>query len=198
MSNNCETQTKSEIDEQNQKKIQESICYHIKAETPFIKCNRFYLMKDDKILYMAKLKYDNIYIGDGDNFHIGRKNKKGKNHIERDLRGFNVVKSDDQEFKIKYSKNGERFPLKATFLNNGKKIRWMTKDAEYREFCKSENDHKPRNSKRNIILMNHQNQTTFIMRKWSKKHYEVESIQDINPFIIFSIAISEIVGPIYI
>lgn len=171
--------------------------YQIKTKNPLMKCPRFYLIKDDEVIYTAKLKYKRVYIGNGDGFHI-KKNKNNLNQINRDLRGFNIVKFDDQEFKIKYLKNGERFPLKATFVFNDKTICWHPKQSEYKEFIKDENEKKPRNSKRNMILQNSQDKSIFILRKMSKKKYEVESVQEICPFIIFSIAISEIIGPIYI
>ena len=175
----------------------DKICYQIKSKIPLLRSSCFYFMKDNKIIYMAKLKYNKIYIGEGDNFHI-RKNKENSTHIDRNIQGYNIIRNSDQEFKIKYSKDGQRFPMTATFTYNGHKIRWDPKDAEYQEFIKDGSKIKPCKSKKNLMLQNSYNHPTFILRKMSKIFYEVECFPTVDPLIVFSIALSGIIGPISI
>ncbi|KAK8880817.1 hypothetical protein M9Y10_003509 [Tritrichomonas musculus] len=181
-----------------QNKKHRSVCYQIKADNPFMKSHRFYLMKDDKIIYMAKRKYDDIYIGEGDEVHIKDKHKENEHsaQIKRDNRGFNIVKTNDQEFKIKFIRFGEKNSMKVSFEHKGQKCNWSPLQAKDAACFNGEYDHVPAQSNKNIILQNARNHPTFILRKMSKNCFEAECHQNINPVIAFALAISEISGPI--
>ena len=179
-----------------EKKMIEKVCYQIRLEMPVMKCSRFYLMKEDETLYMAKLKYDKVYIAEGDNFHIKKKKKVNTTEIKRDCRGYNIITSGDQEFKIKYFKDCGRFPMTVTFPYNGHKICWDHKETNYQDFIKEESKKKPRKSTKNLMLQNSHNLPTFILRKMKKNLYEVECFPTVDPVIVFSIALSGIIGPI--
>lgn len=197
MTNQTE-QTENKLTEKHKEMLIDKISYQIKVEIPILRCSRFYLMKDDEIIYMAKLKYDEIIIGEGNKIHIKDKEKENMTQIKRNVRGFNVITSDDKECKIKYSKSGEKFPMKVQFDYNGKKIYWNPKEAEHHEFIKEGKENKLKKSKKNFMLQNSYNLPTFILRKTSRQFYEVECFPTVDPIIVFTIALSGIIGPIAI
>lgn len=197
MSSESDTQSKeNRPTEKHKEMLLDKICYQIKVEIPVLKCTRFYLMKDDEIIYMAKLKYDEIFIAEGDDFHIKKKHEKNVTQIKRNTRGYNEIITDNHDFKIKYSKDGQKFPMSVTFGYNGHKINWNPKDAEHSEFIKEGSDNIPKKSKKNFMLQNSYNLPTFILRKMSSRYYEVECFPTVDPVIVFSIALSGIIGPI--
>lgn len=192
---NIEIETKNN-NKRNQKKKHHSVCYQIKTDNKFMKCPHFYLIKENKVIYMAKLKFEEIYIGEGENFHISENKLENTAKITRDYKGYNIVSIDDQEFKIKYLKFGSKFSLKVSFEHCGKKKLWRPKQTDSDNIISGEFQHKPLKSNKNLILQNPQNHPTFILRKMSKKTYEVECNPNINPITAFSIALSQIIGPI--
>ena len=174
----------------NQEKLVRSIRYHVKIDNHFMKCSRFYLVKDDEIIYMAKLK------SEGDDVHLKDNNEKNGTKIKRDCRGYNIVKSEKHEFTIRYLKYGEKFAVCVSFPYKGEQRLWHPKKTKAHEFIKEDNSKKYIKSKKNIILENTLNHSTFILRKMSKKSYEIECHKSVAPIIIFSIALSQIIGPI--
>lgn len=55
--------------------------------------------------------------------------------------------------------------------------------------------HTPIKSSKNIVLANVQGHTTFIVRKVGYLIYEVECLPIVDPIIVFTIGLSDIVGP---
>lgn len=195
-----ESQTETSSDSQTGKlelKPIDKISYQIRSKTPLIKSTCFYLMKEDKIIYMAILKFDKIIFKEGEGLQNKKKNGKTA-EIIRSVHGYNIIKTDDHDLKVKYTKNGQKFPMVATFTYNGHRIRWNPKDAEYNEFLKDGSKNKPRRSNKNFMLQNSYNHPTFILRKMSKQYYDVECFPTVDPLIVFSIALSGIIGPIAI
>lgn len=180
----------------NNKKKSRSICYQIKTDNPIMKCQRFYLMKENQIIFMAKQKNDDIFIGEGDEVHLSEKKINKPVKIKRNCKGYNVVNTNDQEFLIKYLKYGEKTKVCLSFHHDGEVNHWNPKHSKSKESIKGEYNHKPIKSKKNMVLQNERNHSTFILRKMAKKTYEIECHRAVNPVIAFSIAISQIIGPI--
>lgn len=173
-----------------------SICYQIKAENPIMKCHRFYLLKDDKVIYMAKQKYDEIYIGKENNCHMKTNKHLNDAKIKRDCRGYNVINVPDQEFKVRFEKFGEKFLIKTTFDHKRGKQIWRPKQDNFQKLIKGEYNHEAMKSRRNLVLQNERNNPTFILRKMKRKVYEAECSQEADPIVVFAIALSQIIGPI--
>lgn len=178
------------------KKLYRTARYEITYDRPFLKCKRFYLKKDDQVICMAKQKDDEIYIGDGNDFHISENNSKKYAKITRTRNRFNVVMTDEQEFKIKYVKNGNNDSIELSFNHDGQKLEWRPKIAKSIKSYKGGYGRSPILSKKNMILQNYSNKSTFIVRKMAKNVYEAECNPNVKPMIVFAIALSQIVGPL--
>lgn len=175
-----------------------SVCYQITEENPLTKRARYYFSKDNTILYMAKVKKDEIYIAKGNDCHISENNVKNTVRIKRSSDGFNIVHTDDQEFKIKFVKFGEKYSLDISFTNKGTKLNWIPRIPKKIAEIYGQHNHIPIKSKKNIILQNSANyHPNFIVRKMSKKVVEVECHPLIDPIIAFAIAISHTIGPFH-
>lgn len=178
-----------------QKMNHRTICYQITSDNPFMKCRRFYLSKDNQIIYMAKQNHDEIYIGEGNDFHISENRAKNTARICRKRDGFNIVTTDEQEFKIKYVKYGNGYSIEVSFDHDGTKLDWRPKRPKRFTSFNGGYGRNPVYSKKNTILQNPSNRPTFIVRKMSDKIYEAECNPNVNPIIVFAIALSQIIGP---
>lgn len=171
-----------------------SIFYEIKVDNQLMKKTKFYLMKDGKVLYMAKQKNNEIYIGEGKNFHISENKVANSVRITRE-KEFNIVNTDDQEFKIRFVKYFDKYSLNLSFAHKGSHFVWRPRQPKSLQSYGGEFKHKPIPSKKNIILQNARNHPTYILRKMAKNLFECECHPVVNPIIAFSIAISQITGP---
>ena len=151
-----------------------SVCYKIKLENPILKCHRFYFMEDDKVVFTAKQKFDDIVIAEGKNCHFKESEQTTMAKIKRDYKGLNIATVRDQEIKIRYLKDGEKFLVKTEFNHRLGKQTWTPKQIKCDEMFKGQFDHKFIKSNRNIILQNTKKHPTFILRKTAKKIFEVE------------------------
>ena len=174
----------------------QTVCYQITNENPFMKCSRYFLIKNGKTICMAKNKDDEIFIGDGDDFHISENRIENAARMYRNREGINIVQTDDQEIKIKYISYGNKYSISPSFFYEGRKLNLIPKKEESLASFKGAYNRIPIESKRNIILQDSSNQCTFIVRKMSKKIFEIECNQNMKPIIAFAIALSEIIGPI--
>lgn len=173
-----------------------SVCYQIQVENPFIKSHRFYLIKDNEVILMAKRKYDKIIIGKGKNCHFRGNMQAIVARIIRDPRGYNSISTNDQKFKIRFDKKGEKYSIKTSFDHRGEKQVWQSMKLKNPKIINGEYNHKAIHSRKNVILQNTRNRPAFIVRKIGKKVYETECHPDCEPAIAFSIALSQIIGPI--
>lgn len=173
-----------------------SAIYQITSDNRFMKCPRYFFSKDNQVLYMAKIKENEIYIGEGQNFHISENKIENTARITRDCRNYNVVNTDDQEFKVKFLQYGTKYSLNTTFSHHGTQLTWRPKGPKNESSYNGEYNHVPKPSRKNIILQNTSNHVTFILRKMSKKSFEVECHPGVSPLVVFSIAISQITGPV--
>lgn len=193
-------QIESNIPNDNKKKKEKahSVCYQIKIKNPIMKCHRFYLIKNGEVLFMAKQKYDKITIGEGKNCHINENKHINAARITRDTRGYNIVTTNDQQFKIRYQKNGEKFSIKTSFDHKSGKQIWEPMEPKNQNLINGEYDHKAIQSRKNLILQNPRKCPAFIVRQMEKKVFEAECHPDCDPVIAFAIALSQIIGPIAI
>ncbi|KAK8881512.1 hypothetical protein M9Y10_004249 [Tritrichomonas musculus] len=181
-------------------KKNKSVLYQIKIERLFMKCRRFLFFSGEKILFTAKQKIHQIFIGDGNEIHINDKSKQKRAIITQSTDGFNMVNADDQSIKIIYCRTSpnqfkKKFSLYFDFMHCNSMVHWKPKPFENEEKLKGSYNRQPIHSKKNIILQNKAKHTTFILRKMNKQLYEAECHSTISPIIVFSIALSEIVGP---
>lgn len=179
----------------NEQKRNHSICYQVKIENPFLKCHRFYLINDNKIIYSAKQKYDEIVIGKGQICHLQNSNENVAK-ITRNFKGYNSVETKDQDFKINYLKFGEKFFVKTSFDHSIGKQNWRPIEKDCPNMLRGEYDHNVVHSRKNVVLQNKRNHPTFILRKVSNKIYEFECHPIADPVVVFAIALSQIIGPI--
>lgn len=171
-----------------------SLIYQIQIDNPLMKCRRFYCLRKGRVLYMAKQKNNDIFIGEGSDFHIHEKKFDNSAKISQNSEGYNIVNTDDQEFKIVYVPFGSKkqYSLKTSFVNRGKRVAWI---PSFSNNFNGESNHVPIQSKKNILLKNKAGHPTFIVRRMSKICFEVECHSSLNPLIVFSLGISQIVGP---
>lgn len=168
-----------------------SVCYKIQIFNPVMKCCRFFFSKEGRILYTAKHKAKDIFISEGNDIHI----HDNKFKISQNSEGYNIVNTDDQEFKITYIPTGtkKQYSLETSFVHEGKKLYWSPKESDAN--LNGEFNHVPIPSKKNIVLKNPAGSPTFIFRKMGNDVYEAECLSSLNPLVIFSISLSQIVGP---
>ncbi|KAK8842371.1 hypothetical protein M9Y10_025951 [Tritrichomonas musculus] len=175
-----------------------TVCYQITSDNHFMKCPRYYLVKDGKTVCMAKFKDDELYIGEGDDFRISENRVENVARVYRNRAGCNVIQTNDQDIKIKFIPNGDRYSISLSFFHEGRKMNWTPRKPNSLANYKGAYKHIPIASKRNLILQNSSNQCTFIVRKMSKKIFEVECNPKVRPIIVFAIALSDIIGPLSI
>lgn len=174
-----------------------SSCYQIQIENSLLKCRRYIFIKDKEILFTAKQKDNEIFIGKGNEVHINDSKINKIATITQNNDGYNIVTTEDQEFKIQYiiDNSKKSYSMKVKFIHEGLKINWSPKIPMNREKIRGMYNHQPIQSKKNIFLQNQAKHTTYIFRKMNKKTFEAECHSTVSPLIIFSIAISQIVGP---
>lgn len=175
-----------------------SVYYEIKYDNHVMKCPRYYFVKDGQVIYMAKQKNDEIYIGPGKNFHISENKIENTGKITRNSKDYNIVNTDDQEFKIRFVRYFEKYSMNLTFNHRGTKFSWRPKQPKGLLSFAGEFKHTPIASKKNIILQNARNHPTYILRKMSKKLYECECHPNVSPMVAFAISLSQITGPVSI
>lgn len=181
-------------------KKEKSVFYQIKIEKELTKCRRFLFYRGEEVLFAAKQKINQVFICDGKEIHINDKKTKKRAIITQNTEGYNIASIDDQIIRINYYRTNpsqfkKYFSLKLSFINNDIFHHWTPKVLKKPEQLYGSYNHHPIKSKKNIILQNKEKHTTLIVRKMSKKLYEVECHSSISPIIVFSIAISQIIGP---
>ncbi|KAK8875659.1 hypothetical protein M9Y10_005833 [Tritrichomonas musculus] len=178
---------------ENQKKKIHSAVYKIIEEIPITKRTRYYMYKDNQIIYMAKTKRDEIFIGKGTDFHISENKIENTARVKFNSNGYNIVNTDEQEFKIEFVKIKNSYSMDISFMNNGQKLHWIPKIPKNQIEIEGEYYHRPIPSKRNIMLQNNKNNPTLIIRKMSTKIIEVECHPAVNPISVFAIALSYVI-----
>ena len=169
-----------------------SAIYKIQVLHPPMKCCRYFFSKEGKILFTAKKKANEIYIGQGNDIHI--KNNEECGRIMQ-CNGYNIADVDGQEIKITYIPFGVRkqYSIETSFAHEGKTLLWSPREIDVNLY--GEHNHAPIPSKKNMLLKNQNGSPTFIVRKMENDVFECECVSTVNSLIAFSIALSQIVGP---
>lgn len=169
------------------------VCYKIQVFNPLMKCCRFFFSLEGRILFTAKKKSNEIYIGQGNDIHIhGNETSSCARIMQCD--GYNVVYTNEQEFKIDYVPLGNKqYSLETSFSHEGKTLFWSPREID--SILNGQYNHVPIPSKRNMLLKNRNGSPTFIVRKMDNDVFEVECLSSVNQLIAFAIGLSQIVGP---
>lgn len=194
---------KKEIANNEKKK---SVIYQIRSEKHSLRCTNYHFCTNGHIMYTAKQKQNHISIGEGNEVHFS---SNTENHVARmyqdnDFVNYVFMKDKEAQYKIKYveTEKSNHYSLKVSFPYKDKKLTWSPKKPKY----DAKNDkyylnfhgewhHTPIKSKKNIILQNESGHSSLIVRKMDNNLYEVEAMPSINPLIIFTIGLADIVGP---
>lgn len=179
----------------NKKTKLHSAWYTIQVEKPLMKCKRFLLIKDGKVILSAKQKDNEIVIAEGNEVHLRYEGKCSCRITQN--REYNIVSLRDQEIKINYVSKGpdKQYSMKFSFDHKGTKLSWSPKRPKNETSFNGEYCHIPIPSKKNIILQNPSRHPTFIVRKMKKQIFEAECHPAVNPNIVFAISLSQIIGP---
>ena len=181
-----------------------SVIYIVKRDKRPLKLPVYHFYDNGTCLFTAKRKDNNIYIGEGFDVHINKNMKNHVAHIYQDDALHNIVFLKDMNFKIKYVNSGKpnHLSLDTHFTYNNREIKWSPKTPKYDAIkdkyylnFHGEHHHTPIGSKKNIVLQNDNGSTTFIVRKMDEDMFEIECLPLIDPLIIFTIGLSDIIGP---
>lgn len=180
------------------KKTAQSACYKIIPNLHLMSDPIFYFMKGDKVIYTAIGKENVFYICEGKCEDNQEGDFKNIAKLTRNKDNYNIVNTGDQEIKIRYALYYPTYDysIKISFDHQGKKLSWKPKTPKSPTSFNGEYNHTPIESEKNMILQNHSLDPTFILRAMSKETYEAECHQSVNPIVVFSIALSQIVGPL--
>lgn len=181
-----------------------TIIYNVFIENHSIKCPVYRFCSEKTVLYTAKQKNNNIYIGSGSKVHINRDTSNHVGHIYQDNNKTNFILADKDKYEVKYVSSGRpnHLSLSVTFPYKSRQITWDPKKPKYDETKNKyylnfhgEFHRNPIKSGKNIVLANSNGHTAFIVRKMTEDMFELEALPSINPLIIFTIGLSDIVGP---
>lgn len=169
------------------------ITYQIKVSYRFMKYPLFTFLNGNNILFTAKHQNNEFFIGKGFEVHVNKEtnNQVGKILEEHDR--VNSILANGNRFKLKYieSEKPNRFMISVSFRNNGEKVEWKPK----KNINRKNNPELKLKSKRDFVLENSERKTVFVFRKKSNDLFEIETVQSIDPLIIFTIGLSAIIGP---
>ena len=185
-------------------KKKNSVIYTVKIENNIFKSSIYKFSQNDRILYSAKQKNKEIFIGYGCNVNISQ----SQNHVARITQHVatqsNTIKVGNASFNCKYniSESSGDVSMIISFPTNNQIMTWtpkppkydMTTDKYYLNFH-GQYHHKAIRSPKNMVLQNQVGHPTFIVRKMAKNLYELECNHNIDPLIAFTIGLSDIVGP---
>lgn len=202
-----------EISEENQKtifsnnnntNINKSVIYFVRVENHTFKCPIFKFVNNEKIVFTAKQKLNDIFIGKGGEIHIRDKQNHVAHICQHEVDQFNKIHIGNTQFRLKYVNSGQpgRISIEVTFPFNDKNYTMKPKMPKY-DFstskyyldCYGDYQNVPMISSRNIVLQNEEVLTNFIVRKMDLNLYEIECNQILDPLIAFTIGLSDIVGP---
>ena len=192
------------ITNDDEKKKKNSVIYMVRVEDHTFKCPRFKFVHENRILYTAKQKYNEIYIAEGAEIHISKKENHVAHITQNEYRRFNTVTIGNDSFNVMYVNSDVpgHCSLDVSFQFHGKPENWSPrsprydpiKDKYYLNFH-GEHNHRPIPSSKNIVLQNRAGHPTFIVRKMDKNLYEIECNFKLDPLIALTIGLSDIVGP---
>lgn len=186
--------------------VVKSALYVIHVDHHIMKHRHFTCVKDNQVVLSAKQKKKVIVVASGPFVHLHHHNNLN-NYISKIVQSsgwYNTVENSEQTFVIRYTPGfkSKQALMNVSFLFKGTLFSWISEDPNCQNTANLYNQklvgvyHRiPIKSKKNIILRNSNNDTTFIIRKMDKGTFECECHPDLPATIAFAIAISGIVGP---
>lgn len=187
--------------------VVKSALYTIHVDHHIMKHRHFTCVKDSQVCLSAKQKKKVIVVASGPFVHLHHHYKNQNNYVSKIVQSngwYNTVENSEQTFVIRYTPGfkSKQALMNVSFLFKGTLFSWISEDPNCQNTANLYNQklvgvyHRiPIKSKKNIILRNSNNDTTFILRKMDKGTFEVECHPDLPVTIAFAIAISDIVGP---
>ena len=188
------TASKSQANFTQKKEEPPSVYYKVQVLNPLLKCCRYFFSQEGRILFTAKKKSNEIYVGQGNDIHINT-DQKGCCARIMQCDGYNMIYTNEQDFKVTFIPFGVRkqFSLETSFIHEGKTLFWSPRELDIN--LNGEHDRTPIPSKKNMLLKNQNGAPTFIVRKMDNDVFEIECVRTINPLIAFTIGLSQIIGP---
>ena len=185
---------------------QKSVIYQVRCEKHSLKLPKYLLCINGYIKYTAKQKENDVIIGEGSNVHINKHKSNHVGHIvqESNHRLNNIELKNHKPFVVKYvdSTQENHLSLEVTFVHDDKRETWTPKPpifntVENRFYLDLRGmwNHSSIKSKKNIILQNLSGDEALIVRKIDNNLYEIEASPIYDPLLIFSIGLSDIIGP---
>lgn len=195
--------SESKQEDKSEKKV-ETVIYEIRIDRPALKCHRYHFFKNGEILYSAKKKGNKIVIGKGGDIHLKSSTVNHCVQITQEQM-YNTIHIDGQTIILKYVvfEDSKAISMSITFKHkNDEQIYWFPKQPKlnprtggYALKLAGSHHHRPMNSCKNSVMKNSAGHTTFITRMMGTDFFEAECHPDISPALVFSIALSSIVGP---
>lgn len=191
-------------DQNNQNKRCKSVIYQVRVEPHTFKCPVYYFVANGSVMFTAKIKDFDVYIGEGNSVHIKKNTGNHVAHIFQYDNDHNIIRLKDQQFRLQYVNSGKPgyLSIDVAFSFKDQQLRWTPMTPRFDKVTghyylnlSGEYHHNPIKSKKNIALQNAKGNPTFILRKMSSHVYEIECLPIVDPLIIFTIGLSDIIGP---
>lgn len=179
------------------------VIYQIRVDRPMMKCNRYHFAKDGQVLLSAKKKGNLIVIGKGSDIHLKSSTVNHCAEITQEQM-YNTIHAEGQTIILKYVKFNESgaISMSVSFLHNKTQLYWFAKEPKinpktgnYGLKLSGAHHHVPVNSSKNSAMKNASGGTTFITRMMGENFFECECNEELPISIVFSIALSSIIGP---
>lgn len=197
-----DTKSEQSSDQKEEKKV-ETVIYEIRVDRPVMKCHRYHFIKNGEVLFSAKKKGNSIVIGKGTDIHLKSSTVNHCAQITQEQM-INKIYVDGQTIILKYVvfDDSKAISMSVSFLHGKEQIYWFPKQPKlnprtgsYVLKLSGSHHHRPMNSCKNSVMKNAAGHSTFITRMMGTDFFEAECHPDINPVIVFSIALSSVCGP---
>ncbi|OHT08797.1 hypothetical protein TRFO_22656 [Tritrichomonas foetus] len=178
------------------------IVYDIRADKSVMKCNKYVMRRNGKVLLSAKKKSGLIVISRGPDVHLSIKSGHVCRIVQQPL--YNEINVEGQKIILKYVRcsNSGAISFRVSFNHEGTQLFWNPKypkvnpkTGQFSLKLSGAHKHVPVPSRRNAVLINSEGRTTYIVRKMAENFFEAECHPDVDPIIVFALALSSIVGP---
>lgn len=111
-----------------------SVVYQVRFESHACKRPTWKFVHDNTIIYSAKQKYNEIFIAEGAEIHIRKRDSHVCLIIQKETGESNTIRNGKKdEFKVKYVESGSvnHYSIESTFENNGQTLSWIPKPTRY-------------------------------------------------------------------
>lgn len=166
-----------------------SVVYQVRFESHACKRPTWKFVHDNTIIYSAKQKYNEIFIVEGAEIHIRKRDSHVCLIIQKETGESNTIRiGKKDEFEVKYVESGSvnHYSIESTFENNGQTLSWIPKPTRYDPKTKKyylnfhgEYHHVHVLSSKNINLQNKDHKTT-LFAKWIQIHMKLNACLLLN------------------